>query len=177
MNPLLLATPLIILLSPLAVAQEIQVAKPVMIAKAPVKVRHFDKATRSWSEVDGFGYGFLVYLKNASDKPLTVVTDGLSQQSSPGESRQNIILDMNKMSLVDGGALVVPSREDLRLVELRPGEAAALKVEFKTSAPLEEIAITYEPKDFYDERFGYWTGKAASEPLKIETKEAGKAAQ
>ena len=77
---------------------------------------------------------------------------------------------MNKMNLVEGGALIVPSREDLRLVDLRPGEAAAMKIEFTMAVPLEEISVTYAPKDFYDGRFGYWTGSVTSEALKIEKK-------
>jgi hypothetical protein len=166
----LFATAFITLLAPLLNAQEIVVAKPVMIGKVPTKVRQFDKSTKTWAEVDGFGYRFFVFLKNASDKPLTVVTDSLSEQTSPDMARQEVRLDMNKMKLADGGALVIPSREDLRLVELRPGEAAALKVDFETTVPLEEVIVTYAPKDFYDGRFGYWTGKVVSEPLKIEAK-------
>jgi hypothetical protein len=171
MKPFLIAVSIAVLIVPTLNAQELQLTKPVLIAQVPTKVRQFDKTTKSRIEVDGFGYGFFVYLKNTSDKPLTVVTDSLSQQSAPGESKQNVTLDMNKMTLADGGALVIPAREDLRLVELRPGEAAALKIELKTSVPLEEIVVTYKPKDFYDGRFGYWTGKVVSEPLKIEAKE------
>lgn len=80
------------------------------------------------------------------------------------------MLDMNQMNLVEGRALVVPSREDLRLVDLRPGEAAAMNIEFKTTVPLEEISVIYAPKDFYDGRFGYWTGSVTSEALKIDEK-------
>lgn len=75
---------------------------------------------------------------------------------------------MDKMTVDDGKALVVPAREDLKLVDLRPGEAALMKTEFKMSVELEEIQVIYNPKDFYDGRFGYWTGKASSEPLIIE---------
>ena len=108
MKPTLIVTSLVLLTSFLH-AQEIEVAKPVLLGKVPVKVRQYDKSTKEWIEVDGLGYSFIIYLKNISDKQLAVVTDGLSRQSSSGESKQNILLDMNKMTLVDGGSLVIPS--------------------------------------------------------------------
>lgn len=170
MKPALLAILTILLPLSYARSQEIQVSSPVLMGKVPVKVRKYDNVAKTWGEVDGFGYAYVAYLKNISEKPLTVVTDSLSQQTSPVDPKQEVKLDMNKMTLVDGGALVVPSREELRLVDLRPGEAAAIKIEFKMTVPLEEITVTYAPKDFYDGRFGYWTGKVTSEPLKIQNK-------
>ena len=144
---------------------------PVLVGKVPVKVRKYDNTAKTWGEVDGFKYNFMVYLKNISEKPLTVVTDSLDQGTSPDDPKQVVELDMNKTTIVDGGALVIPSREELRLVEIRPGEVAALKViEFNMSVPLEEITVTYSPKDEYDGRFGYWTGKVSSAPLKIADK-------
>ena len=171
MKPLLVIISVTLMGISSARAQEIQVSTPVLIGKVPLKVRNYDDIAKSWGEKDGFGYAFMVYLKNISQKPIAVATDGLSQQRSSEDPKQNVKLDMNKMTLVDGGALVVPSREDLRLVEIRPGEAAAMKIEFKMAVPLEEITVTYSPKDFYDGRFGYWTGKVSSEPLKIDNKE------
>lgn len=169
-NPLIIVLAILLPVSSMW-AQDIQVSKPALLGKSPVKVRKYDSAAKSWGEAEGFGYAFMVYLKNISDKPLTVATDGLSQQTSSGEAKQNVLLDMTKMTMADGGALVIPPREALKLVDLRPGEAAAMKVEFKMSVPLEEVVVTYSPKDFYDGRFGYWVGKVASEPLKIENKE------
>jgi len=109
-------------------------------------------------------------LKNISDKQLTVATDGLSQQTSPGEPKQNVILNMDKMTAANGGELVIPSKNDFRLVDIRPGEVALMKVEFKMAVPLEEISITYNPQDFYDGRFGYWTGKVVSETAILDRK-------
>jgi hypothetical protein len=169
-HPLLVIS-VILLAIPSAWAQEIEVSAPVLMGKVPVKIRKYDNIAKTWSEGDGFGYAFMVYLKNISEKPITVVTDGLSQQTSSGNPKQEVKLDMNKMTLVDGGSLVVPSREDLRLVDIRPGEAAAMKIEFQMAVPLEEITVIYSPKDFYNGRFGYWTGEVSSEPLKIENKE------
>ncbi len=165
---LLLATTLLPFFS--AWAQEIQVSTPVLMGKGPVKIQKYDNAAKTWGEVDGFGYSFVVYLKNISEKPLTVVTASLSQQTSPGDPKQEVKLNMEKTTLADGGAVVVPSREDLRLVDIRSGEVAAMKIEFKMAVPLEEITVTYSPKDFYDGRFGYWTGTVSSAPLKIKDK-------
>jgi extradiol dioxygenase family protein len=152
-----------LLLTPFLHAQDLEVSKPVLFAKAPVKVKQYDLTNKKWIEVDGYGYSFMFHLKNISDKQLTVATDGLSQQTSSGEPKQNVIFDMNKMTAANGGGLVIPSRNDFRLVDIRPGEVAMMKTEFKMAVPLEEITITYNPKDFYDGRFGYWTGKVVSD--------------
>ena len=152
-----------------AEAQDIQVCKPILVGKAPVKVRKYDFKTKAWAEVDGYKYAFVVMLKNVSERPLIVVTKGLGQQTAPGEAKQNVMLDMVGLTAVDG-AKVIPSRDDLRLVEIRSGEAAGMNVEFQTEVPLEEVVVTYSPKDFYDGRFEYWTGKVSSEPLKLENK-------
>jgi len=141
------------------------------MSNVPVKIKKYDSTTKTWEEADGYGYAFMFYLKNVSEKPLTVVTDGLSRQTSPATPKQEVKLSMDKMTVEDGKALVIPSREELKLIDLRPGEAALMKTEFKMSVPLEEIQVIYKPEDFYDGRFGYWTGKASSEPLIIEAKE------
>lgn len=167
MKSTLIVTSLVFLLTSFLHAQEIEVSKPFLLGKVPAKTRQFDSTARKWIEVEGLGYSFVVYLKNISDKPLTVATKGLSQQTSSGESKQNVLLDMNKLTL-DGGSLVIPSREDLRLVDIRPGEAAAMNIEFTMTVPLEEIAVTYNPKDFYAGRFGYWIGKVSSEFSRLE---------
>lgn len=151
-------------------SQDVFVSKPVLMGNVPAKVKKYDSATKTWIEADGFGYAFMFYLKNVSEEPITVVTDGLSRQTSPTTPKQEVKLSMDKITVEDGKVLVIPSREELKLVELRPGEAALMKTEFTMSVPLEEIHIIYQPEDFYDGRFGYWTGKASSEPLVIEAK-------
>ena len=151
-------------------AQEIEVSKPVLYAKSPVKVKQFDPESKKLIEVDGYGYSFVFHLKNVSDRQLTVATDGLGKQTSPVESKQNVIFDISKMTVSNSGELIIPSRNDFRLVDLRPGEVTIMKAEFKMSVPLEEITITYHPKDFYDGRFGYWTGKAVSVAAIIDPK-------
>lgn len=154
-----------------AFSQDVFVSKPVLMGNVPAKVKKYDSTTKTWGEADGYGYAFMFYLKNVSDKPLTVVTDGLSRQTSPTNPKQEVKLSMEKMTVEDGKVLVIPSREELKLIELRPSEAALMKTEFKMSVPLEEIQVIYKPEDFYDGRFGYWTGKTSSEPLIIKAKE------
>ncbi len=149
-----------------AAAQEIQVLQPVLLGKEPTEVQTFDAASRGWIQAQGWHYAFMVPLKNVSETPLTVITDGLAQTSGTEPKRQ-VRLTVNKFTLKDGQTLVIPSRSDLRLVELRPGEAAIVKVEIKSAADLEEITVTYSPEDIYDGRFGYWTGRVSSEPLQL----------
>jgi hypothetical protein len=164
-NILLLTAIIPFLLASTLFSNEIEVGKPVLMGQVPVKVRKYDSAAQAWAEVDGYGYAFMIYLLNQSDDVVTVVTGGLSQQTSSGNPKQEVKLGMNQMNLIEGGALIVPSREDLRLVELRPGEAAAMKIELKMSVPLEDLTVIYQPEDFYDGRFGYWVGKVKSEAL------------
>ena len=151
-------------------SQDVFVSKPVLMGNVPAKVKKYDSTTKTWVEADGYGYAFMFYLKNVSEQPITVVTNGLSRQTSPTTPKQEVKLSMDKMTVDNGKALVIPSREELKLVDLRPGEAALMKTEFKMSVPLEEIYVIYQPEDFYDGRFGYWTGKSSSEPLIIDAK-------
>jgi hypothetical protein len=151
-------------------AQEIEISKPMLLAKVPVKVKQFNQTKKGLIEVDGFGYIFMFHLKNISDKQLTVATDGLSQQTSSGEPKQMVIFTIDKTTVSGVGNLVIPSRNDFRLVDIRPGEVAMMKAEFKMAVPIEQITITYNPKDYYDGRFGYWTGKVVSETAILDPK-------
>lgn len=168
MRSSIIALILVLLYLPSLHSQEIEVVKPVLIAKAPQRVKEYNKVIKAWAEVDGHEYAFNVFLKNVSDKNLTVVTGGLSRRSSSSEAKQEVTLDMMKMNLADDGGLIVPPRENFQLVELRPGEVALTQIVFKMSVPLEELTVTYNPKDFYDGRFGYWVGKVSSKAAKIE---------
>jgi len=158
------------LLSAVLYAQEIEVSKPMLFAKVPGKVKQRDQTNKGLIEVDGFGYIFMFHLKNISDKQLTVATDGLSQQTSSGESKQMVIFTTDKTTVSGIGNLVIPSRNDFRLVDIRPGEVAMMKAEFKMAVPIKQITITYNPKDYYDGRFGYWTGKVVSETTILDPK-------
>lgn len=151
-------------------SQDVFVSKPVLMGNVPAKVKKYDSTTKTWIEANGYGYSFMFFLKNISEQQITMVTDGLTRQTSPNTPKQEVKLSMDKMTVEDGKVLVIPSREELKLVDLRPGEAALMKTEFKMSVPLEEIHVIYQPEDFYNGRFGYWTGKAQSEPLIIEAK-------
>lgn len=78
-NKLLLTAVTPLLLASTAFSNEIELGKPVLMGQEPVKVRQYDSASKTWIEVDGYGYTFMIYLLNKSDGVVTVVTDGLSQ--------------------------------------------------------------------------------------------------
>jgi hypothetical protein len=150
-----------------AQAQELEISTPYLLAKEPAKTKKFDQNTKGLVEVDGVKYAFNVSIKNISNKPLIVATAGLGQQTSPDSPVQTVELKMSETK-TNGGSLVIPPKEELRLVEIRPNEAAFLKtVEFTTTVPLKQIKITYSPQDFYGGRFGYWTGTVSSDTLSL----------
>jgi hypothetical protein len=150
-----------------AKAQELEISTPYLLAKEPAKTKKFDQNIKGFVEVDGFKYAFIVSIKNISNKPLTVVTAGLGQQTSPDSPEQTVEFKMSEMK-TNGGSLVIPPKEELRLVEIRPNEAAFLMtVQLKTTVPLKQIKITYSPQDFYGGRFGYWTGTVSSPALTL----------
>lgn len=154
-------------LGSVVVAQEVKLTKPFLMGSRTVKEKEYDRVKKERVEVDRIQYELWVGLKNVSDKPLVVATAGFSKQVAPESTKQVVKLDYAKIWLEHGKEQVIPPREDLRLVELRPGEVAVINLEVTTKVPQEEISVRYRMEDLYGGRFGYWTGDLTSEPLVI----------
>lgn len=148
-------------------AQEISITTPILCQITEQTTHNIDAETKKPVDIKWQVYHFLVYLTNQANQPLKVVTSQL-------ETRGPTSLRSRKMTLTNYSptylekSQVIPAAEELRLIDIRPGESAAMEFVVKTNGvPLESLVVTYAPKDNYDGRFGFWTGSVTSSPWTI----------
>ena len=106
-------------------------------------------------------------MKNISDKPITLVTSSIAPFiGSPSGKPDEFVFSISLFSKVNGVPLI-PSKVDLKLVHINPGEAAAIGQTKKTSRAIDETRIVYSIADTYSDRFGYWSGSIESEYIEV----------
>ncbi len=98
------------------------------------------------------------YIKNMSEKDITVVSNVRKHSMSlDNEDSYDIFFSISKNVTVDDVA-IIPSEIDLRLVTLRPGEAAAVCSKFKSKCLIKNASLHYSITDNYNNRFAFWNG-------------------
>lgn len=115
---------------------------------------------------EGSRYAYLYhagfYIKNISDKELDVVSkiSGKKLVKRANEDYE-VVLGINPVKEINGTPLV-PSVVSFELVTLKPGEAASISHKFDSNKFLPKITLTYGISDFYNGRFGFWSGQVNS---------------
>ena len=102
------------------------------------------------------------YIKNVSDKELDVVSKiGGKKLIKRANEDYEVVLGLNPVKEINGIALI-PSVVSFELVTLKPGEAASISHNFDSNKLLSKITLTYGISDFYNGRFGFWSGQVNS---------------
>lgn len=149
---------------------EIELSKPRLLAISPAVGKSYDKENEKWVDIEEYEYLVTLFAKNTSGTPLTVATGDFSKSSQRTLQRE-VILSLGERRVSDDQSLIIPSRSDLGLVELRDQESAMIQFKWKADTKTESITVTYHMEERYDGRFGYWTGKVSSESTLIPTPE------
>ncbi len=84
-----------------------------------------------------------------------------------------VVFAYNRFSKIND-TLLIPSISDLKIVELRPGEATGLNDVLKTNRYMEEIRLKYSIANIFGNRFENWFGTVISEPIKVKRHESCK---
>ncbi|MBN8710289.1 MAG: hypothetical protein BGO12_21365 [Verrucomicrobia bacterium 61-8] len=142
--------------------QEISISTPALVRITEQITHHVDSETKKPFDVKWQIHHFVAFLKNESGETLKVVTGQLDTSGSVSQ-RNRTVTATTAPPLFRGESQVIPATEELRLVEIRPGESAAMEFVIKSNGPVESLAVTYAPKDHFAGRFGFWTGTVTSE--------------
>jgi hypothetical protein len=102
------------------------------------------------------------YIKNISDKKLDIVSKiGGKKLIQRSNKDYEVVLGINSVKDINGTP-VIPSDVSFELVTLKTGEAASIKHKFYSNKFLPKITLTYSITDFYNDRFGFWSGQVSS---------------
>lgn len=115
-----------------------------------------------------FTYRVVFYLKNISDKEVSVATRGLSVASSISHEKENFEMQLDHTASRVNGMTVIPPAGDFGIVNLKPGECAMVRFQDTSTQTADEVTIAYGPRDPYEGRLGYWTGMVRSPAVKIQ---------
>jgi len=144
-----------------AYGSEVAISTPCLVSKSEVTKKEYSSESASQKETKVWRYHFTAFLTNISEKSITVATDQL-RISGPTSKRDAEIALATYEPFYNEKSLVIPSAQELRLIELRPTESAAIEFTTESRIPLDSLTVTYSPKDYYQGRFGYWTGSITS---------------
>jgi hypothetical protein len=99
------------------------------------------------------------YLKNISNRELSIVSKIGGKNLVKRENKDyELVLGINPVQDINGTPLI-PSSVQFELVDLKPGEATSIVYKFGSRKILPKISLTYGISDFYDGRFGFWSGQ------------------
>jgi len=99
------------------------------------------------------------YLKNVSNRELSVVSKiGGKKLVKRANENYELVLGINPVKNINGTPLI-PSAVKFELVNLKPGEATSIVYKFGSRKFLPKISLTYGISDFYNGRFGFWSGQ------------------
>ena len=123
-----------------------------------------------------FEYFIPANIRNASNKELRVVTrfDSISIHTNTLTGRSTFIAGNDVRTIKD--VKVIPPESNFNIATLMPNEIATLSsfiAEIKGSKAIRsnryisEATITYDTKNDYEGRYGYWSGVVVSDPVKV----------
>ena len=109
----------------------------------------------------------LLYVKNVSDFPITLLTHNLQDELYLYADRpKELSLNLSTSKSIDG-AKVIPSLWDFSPVIINPKEIAEIGHFYKDKRDLKEIVVVYDMLNEWSERFNTWKGRIRSEVIEI----------
>ena len=113
-----------------------------------------------------FNYRIWFCVENISEAKLGIITGNMSPGLLHWEDRpKEISITVDNLNI--DGKRVIPSRSDLRLVDIEPGEIAQIRINYQFREELHDVTISYQPYDYWNGRFAFWTGKLQSEKIMV----------
>ena len=144
---------------------QIVLTQAMELGQEEVEAYFYD--TKSYKPMIRYQYRFYCLLKNTGDVELTVATKNLDPGIMHGNEGETPIAELSIDKMSHEGSQVIPSVAELGLVVLRPGECAGIRWEKSSSKRLSTVKVQYNPRDIYDNRFGYWSGRVTGKPVEV----------
>lgn len=116
-------------------------------------------------------YSAILIVKNISKSNISVST-GVLKAGRTRMSDQPTEITIEHKKVHSSDSEVIPSVSDLKIVVVRPNESARIKLDFKSLQMIDNAYITYSMNEYYDNRFGYWTGSVKSNLINIKKPKA-----
>ena len=113
-----------------------------------------------------FNYRIWFCVENISGATVRVITGNMSPSLLRWKDRPKE-LSVKVDNLTVDGKKVIPSKSDLRLVEIKPGEIAQVRINCRFKDALQEVTISYQPSDYWNDRFDFWTGNLKSARITV----------
>jgi hypothetical protein len=123
--------------------------------------------TKAYEPRITYQYKFYCILKNVGDEEITVATKNLDPGIMHGDEAETPVAELSIDKMSYEGCQIIPSAADFGLVVLRPGECTGIRWEKSSSRRLNSVRVQYNPKDIYDNRFGYWSGRVTGKPVEV----------
>jgi len=148
-------------------AGELEITTALIHYKEPNDVQVYIYNPRGYVTKTQHTYNAILIVKNISKSDISVATGILKAKQERGVNQPiKITIEHNKV--LSGDSEVIPSVSDLKIVVIRPNESARIKHDFTSFEMIDKAYITYSMDEYYDNRFGYWTGSVKSNLINIE---------
>ncbi len=110
-----------------------------------------------------YRYGVELIIKNISDSKVTLLTkiDTVALVPEPNSTKR--VLHYSESSRI--GAVIIPPKENLKLVELFPGDQTIISHQFSDTNFIEKSSFEYYSKLVYGGRFNNWIGRLQSKEI------------
>ncbi|CAA0092690.1 Uncharacterised protein [BD1-7 clade bacterium] len=137
-------------------ADEIEMFSPLLLCKKAETGHRYP-----------YEYFARFYLKNISNTNIKLVSKVEKSMYFKNQQSESEL----HFSTLEGGTInnipIIPSVVDLKLVELKTGEAAYIEAKFWSERFLEKVKFIYNIGDNFDRRFNYWTGSVSLSNVKL----------
>ncbi|MDA7747325.1 hypothetical protein N8878_08365 [Psychromonas sp.] len=107
------------------------------------------------------------YLKNTSNKNIKVMTAVKKSMFFKNNQNENELHFTSLKAVKVNNTPIIPSATELKIVNLRVGEAAFIETKFGSKKLIEEANFIYNINDDFDGRFGYWVGDVSLSNVKL----------
>ncbi len=157
----------LIILNFSAYAGELEITTAVIYYKESNDVQAYVYNPKGYVTKTLHTYNAILIVKNISKSDVSVATGILKAKQVKGVGQPaEITIEHNKVLASDSE--VIPSVSDLKIVSVRPNESARIKHDFTSFEMIDKAYITYSMSEYYDNRFGYWTGSVKSNLINID---------
>lgn len=143
-------------LSLTAYSAELEMFSPILLCKK--------------SEIDGvypYEYFARFYLKNTSNKNINVITAIKKSMLFKNNENEEELHFASLKAITVNNTPIIPSPTELKIVNLRVGEAAFIETKFTSKKFIEKANFIYNINDDFDGRFGYWLGQVSLKNIKL----------